>query len=48
MRRFVVGSAVVVVLGAVLVAPAAAETTYVAPAGDIRVYGKGYGHGRGM
>ena len=51
MRRSVVGSVVVVVLGAALlapVAPAAAETTYVAPSGDLRVYGKGYGHGRGM
>lgn len=48
MRGFVVGSVVVVVLGAGLAAPAAAETTYVAPTGDIRVDGKGFGHGRGM
>ena len=50
MRRFVVGCVVVagIVLSDLPVAPAAAETTYVAPAGDIRVYGKGFGHGRGM
>ena len=48
MRRLVIGSTVVVLLGAGLVVPAAAETTYVAPSGDIVVAGRGFGHGRGM
>jgi SpoIID/LytB domain protein len=51
-RRWVAACAAGTVLSAGLLAvtaqQAAAETTYVAPAGNLTVYGKGYGHGRGM
>src|SRR5262245_36988254 len=51
-RRWVALCAAGTIISAGMIAAtatyAAAETTYVAPSGDIKVFGKGFGHGRGM
>jgi SpoIID/LytB domain protein len=51
-RRWVAACAVGTIVSAGLMATtapqAAAETTYIATSGDIKVFGKGFGHGRGM